>query len=731
MKQLLLTFVLSLMTALTVIAGKPFTLKDATGGAFRAQRQRSVTPLPDGMQYACIEKGDRIVAYSYKDGKQTSVLFDPVESKGEKVTDLADFLLAPDGSKMLLATDVHAIYRHSFTAEWFVYDVKTKTTTHLSQAGAQQRPVWSPDSRKIAFVRKNNIYVSDIVNSTEIQITTDGKFNSIINGIPDWVNEEEFGFDCSMAFTGDSRRICWLRYDETQVKTYALQLFKGMKPERKDNADYPGEYAYKYPKAGQKNADVEAWSCDIASLDKQKIALPVDSDGYVCRIFTAPYTTDGVVLVTLNRHQDDMRIYAADAVKGQCRMILQEKDKKYVPEAAYGNLVLTDRYILMLSDRDGYRHLYLYTVDGKLVRSICPESVDITDVYGFDQKTGDVFYQAAPTPMTRHIYVSHRNGRIDRLSTREGQNAATFSATMAYYFNTWSDRNTPYVCTSNDRRGKVLSTLVDNKELRERLAEYDMPDKELFSFTTADGVVLNGWMMKPVDFDATKRYPVIMHQYSGPGSQQVNDSWRMGSMGEGAIFDAYLCSLGFIVVTVDGRGTGARGAEFEKCTYLRLGELESHDQVETAVWLASQPWVDKEHIGIWGWSFGGFNTLMSMSEGRPVFYAGVAIAPPTNWKYYDTIYTERFMRTPQENPDGYAVNPIQRVDKLHGRLLICHGLADDNVHPQNTFEYSEAAVQADKDFRELVYTNRNHSIFGGNTRYHLLRQVVTHFLESK
>ena len=424
-----------------------------------------------------------------------------------------------------------------------------------------------------------------------------------------------------------------------------------------------------------------------------------------------------------------MCIYATNPRSTLSKLIVKEDAKKYIPEAEYSNIHITDNNILLLSDRDGYKHLYLYSMTGTLQRSICPEKIDITRVYGYNASTGEIFYQAAPSPQTRHIYVSDRKG-IRKLSSKEGTNEASFSSRMTYYFNTWSDRNTPYICTSHTSQGKLLSTIVDNKELCKSLKDYKIPENELFSFTTSEGVTLNGYMMKPVGFSAEKKYPVIMHQYSGPGSQQVIDSWRMGACGEGASYDAYLCSLGFIVVTVDGRGTGGRGAEFEKCTYLNLGVLEAKDQVETALWLGKQSYVDKNHIGIWGWSYGGFNTLMSMSEGREVFYAGVAIAPPTSWKYYDTIYTERFMLTPKENPDGYLECPISRSGKLHGKLLICHGTADDNVHPQNTFEYSEALVQADKDFRELFYTNRNHSIIGKNTRNHLLRQVSQHFLDA-
>ncbi|MBR5440939.1 MAG: prolyl oligopeptidase family serine peptidase, partial [Prevotella sp.] len=383
------------------------------------------------------------------------------------------------------------------------------------------------------------------------------------------------------------------------------------------------------------------------------------------------------------------------------------------------------------SDRDGFMQLYLYTLNGTLERKIATANADITAICAYDEASGDVFYQAAEkSPMDRQIFVSHKNGKVEQLTHQNGWNTATFSGDFKYFLNTWSDKDNPYIYTIRDQKGKILSTLEDNAKLKEKLAQFALGTKEFFTFTTSEGVSLNGWMVKPADFNPQKKYPVVMFQYSGPGSQQVVDSWSFGSMGNGGLFDSYLAQEGFIVVCVDGRGTGGRGVEFEKCTYLAIGNLEAKDQVETALWLGRQSFVDQENIGIWGWSYGGFCTLMSMSEGRPVFKAGVAVAAPTSFRFYDTVYTERFMRTPKENPSGYDDNPITRASKLHGALLICQGLADDNVHAQNAFEYTEALVQADKDFSMNVYTNRNHSIYGGNTRNHLMRQIAQFFKEN-
>lgn len=716
------------MSTLSLFAGKTLTLEDITRGLFSARSHMSVTPMPDGETYACIENG-KVVAYSYKTGRQTATLFNSDDAIGDKITPQR-FIMSPDGNQILLATNVKYIYRRSFTAEWYIYNIRSKQLSRLSDNGPQQSPVWSPDGTLVAFVRDNDIHLVKLLyDNAESKVTKDGKRNAIINGIPDWVNEEEFSLATSLCFTADGSQICWIKYDETDVRTFDLQMYKGASSPMSEYADYPGLYSYKYPKAGHTNATVSAWSFDIKTKKTEKLQVPVDKDGYICRLFPTK-DPQKVLYVTLNRRQDKMSVFAVNPRSTLSQMIISEESAKYVIEPAYSDMCVTDNHILILSDRDGYRHLYLYTMNGTVKRKVCPANTDITSVYGYDEKTGDIFYQAAPTPQTRHIYVNDAKGRNTKLSTREGTNNATFSAGFSYYFNTWSDRNTPYVCTSNARNGKVLSTLIDNKETVNRLKEYDIPERELFTFTTSEGVSLNGYMLRPVNFDASKKYPVIMHQYSGPASQQVIDSWQMGSHGQGAAYDAYLCSLGFIVVAVDGRGTGCRGSEFEKCTYMNLGKLEAKDQVETAIWLGQQPYVDKAHIGIWGWSYGGFCTLMSMSEGREVFYAGVAVAPPTSFRFYDTIYTERFMRTPRENPDGYDDNPITRASKLHGKLLICHGTADDNVHPQNTYEYSDALVENEKDFRELFYTNSNHGISKGKSRKHLLRQVANHFMDA-
>ena len=729
MKRLFLTITALLMFVATMSAGGKLTLPDITSGKFAAKTVNGINPIEGTDTYARISQdGERVVCCSFKTGKELSVLFDVKNTMGSKIDGFDDYVLSPDGKRMLIQTKTERIYRRSFKADFYIYNIESRRLDRLSDGDKQQIPTWSPDGQQVAFVRGGNIFLVKLLyDNAEIQVTKDGKFNEVINGLPDWVNEEEFGFNSALTFNADGTMICWIRYDESKVKTYSLEMYKGMKPAKEEYDTYPGFYSYKYPKAGEDNSTVSAWSYDIKSHKINRLQVPLDADGYMPRIKP---TNDPmrIVVYTMNRHQDDLCLYAVNPRSTVAQLIIKEHVDKYVREEAMEGVKFVGDKILLPSDRSGYTKLYIYNMNGQLQRTIGDGNYDITSVYGYDPKTGDVYYQAAALGATdRQVYVTHKNGKTVRLTDREGWNTAFFSGDFQYFVNTWSDYNTPYVFTTRTREGKLINTIEDNKAVKQLASDYGFCKREPFSFTTSEGVVLNGWMVKPKDFDANKKYPVIMHQYSGPGSQQVTNSWSAGSMGQGGAFDSYLAQEDFIVVSVDGRGTGGRGSEFEKCTYLNLGNLESKDQVETALYVGSLPYVDKDRIGIWGWSYGGFNTLMSMSEGRSVFRAGVAIAPPTNWKYYDSVYTERYMRTPKENPDGYATNPIERAPKLHGALLICHGTADDNVHPQNTYEYSEALVQADKDFRELFYTNRNHSIFGGNTRNHLLRQVAQFF----
>ena len=730
MKRLIIMITTTLLTALTAGAAQ-LELKDIARGEFRGKTMGSVVPMADGETYARLQDGGRrIVKYAFKTGKETATLFDAATVKGGTLERVEDFSVSPDGKRLLLQTETNSIYRRSLTARYYVYTVEDNSIVALSDGGPQQTPLFSPDGQRVAFVREGNIFLVNLQGgNAEVQVTHDGRRNAIINGIPDWVNEEEFGHNRAMVFTASGQQLVWVRYDEEQVREFSFPLYKGLKPEREEFASYPGSYTYKYPIAGEQNARCTVWSYDIASQEKRQLQVPMAADDYIPRL-KATRQSEYVMVYTLNRHQDCLRLYSVNALSTTSKLLIEEKVDKYVREEVIGGIQLTDNHILMPSDRSGFMHLYLYDMNGRLLRQIDDGNYEVSSVYGYDESTGSTYFASHERGATeQQIWVVRKNGKRECLTPDAGWHTATFSKNFQYFIHSWSDLNTPAVYSISNARGKTLTTLIDNKALQEKLGKYTLGRRELFTLTTSEGIELNGWMVKPADFDATKQYPVVMYQYGGPGNQQVRNAWAVGMAAQGGMMEQYLCQQGFICVCVDNRGTGGRGADFEKCTYLKLGQLEARDQVEAALWLGQQPYVDKERIGIWGWSFGGFNTLMAMSEGRGVFCAGIAIAPPTSWRYYDTIYTERYMRTPKENAQGYDDSPISRADRLHGALLLCHGMADDNVHFRNTAEYTEALVQADKDFRQLVYTNRNHSIAGGNTRNHLYRQCVEFFKE--
>lgn len=729
---LVLTVLFSpLMSATGMAENGPLSLKSITGGEFYAHGIYGVNPLADGESYSQLVDGKRIVVSSFKTGEQTGVLFDADNTKGKvKVSRIDGYIMSPNQKNILLRTQTQSIYRHSTTAAYYIYNVQNRTLAPLSDGGPQECPLWSPDGNMVGFVREGNLFLVKLLfDNAEVQITKDGKFNSIINGKADWVYEEEFVTNRSFDFNADATMLAWIRYDESQVPLFSFPMYKGMLPEMKENAEYPGAYEYKYPIAGQPNSKVSVHTFDIKSRATREVKVPLETEGYIPRIAFSS-DPDKLLILTQNRHQDNLQVWVANPRSTECRCIVTDEVKPYVADKTYTLFkTIKDGFILM-SERSGFAHLYQYNLLGTLKREIGKGQDIITDFYGYDEKTGTYYYQAQDGgPLRTGVYKCDAKGKVTSISTEPGQNSAIFSGNFKQLMLTHHSAATPPTYTLRNDKGKVQKTLQDNAALKQKIDGMNLAKIEFFQFQTQDGVDLNGIMVKPADFDANKKYPVILFQYSGPGSQQVLDSWYAGNC-SAALLERYMAQEGFVSVIVDGRGTGGRGAEFEKQTYLKLGQLESHDQVETAIYLSKLPWVDAKHIGIWGWSFGGFNTLMSMSEGRPVFYAGVAVAPPTSWRYYDTVYTERFMRTPKENQEGYDCSPITRAKNLSGSLLIIHGLADDNVHFRNVAEYTEALVHADKDFRQLTYTNRNHSIYGGNTRNHLYRQLINHFKQS-
>lgn len=732
MKRLLALSCL-LVAFVCAFAQQKVTLQDVANGTYRPQNIYGIKPMLDGEHYTQISADrKRIVKYSFKTGKEVESIFDVETARDCPIKSFDDYIMSPDEKLILIQTETKPIYRRSFTAEYYIYNIRNNTIEPLSKNGPQQVPLFSPDGFQIAFVRDNNIFLVKLLfGNSESQVTKDGEYNKVLNGIPDWVYEEEFGFNRAFDFSADSKMIAYIRFDESQVPMFSFPWYKGMAPERTEYATYPGTYTYKYPKAGEVNSKVSVHTFDIKSHVTRKMDLPLDADGYIPRI---KFTSDPekLAIMTLNRHQNRFNVYMANPRSAICKSIIRDESEQYVKEQAYSNIRFYPENIVLMSERDGYNHLYLYTIGGNLVRQVTKGEFEVKDFLGWDQKN-DVFYYTSneESPLRSAVYKIDRKGKKTKLSTRTGTNTAIFNTNLTYYINKYSSKDTPPLITINDNRGRELTTLLDNSKLKGQLATLNMPQKEFFTFRTTEGIELNGWMMKPAGFDPNKKYPVIMHQYSGPGSQQVLDEWGIGSFSDGGMFEAYMAGHGYISVCVDGHGTGGRGAAFEKCTYLFLGVKESHDQVETARYLGTLPYVDANRIGIWGWSYGGYTTLMSMSEGTPVFKAGVAIAAPSDWHFYDTVYTERFMRTPKENGDGYrAGSAILRAPKLHGNLLLIHGTADDNVHYQNCAEYSEALVQAGIQFDMQIYTNRNHGISGGNTRTHLMNRVANFFIEN-
>ena len=734
MKQkliLILILALGLPAGLAAQGKKPLTLEEVVGGAFYPENIYGVTPIPgDGEHYTQMNAaGTQVIKYSFRTGQQVEVLFDATQARECPFRQFDSYRFSPDGGTLLIATETTPIYRHSYTAVHYLYSLKRNAegridnkVERLSDGGPQQVPVFSPDGTMIAFVRDNNIFlVKRLYGNSESQVTTDGQRNAVLNGIPDWVYEEEFAMDRALEFSADSKMLAYVRWDESAVPSYSFPLYAGEKPRREDYAKYPGAYTYKYPKTGEANSKVSVHTFDIKTKVTRTLKLPLDTDAYIPRIrFTRD--ADKLAVFTLNRHQNRFDLYMADPRSTVCRLALREETDTYIKEGTFDNIRFYDGHFVFMSERSGFSHLYWYDLNGNLDKQITRGDFEVKSFLGLDEETGTFYYTSNEgSPLRQAVWKTDRKGRKTRLTAEEGTHTAQFSTDMKYFLDRYTSLDTPTVITLRDNTGRTLTTLVDNAALNRKLAEYALPAKEFFSFQTSDGTTLNGWMMKPADFDESRKYPVIMYQYSGPGSQEVLDRF-------GISWETYMASQGYIIACVDGRGTGGRGAAFEKCTYLNLGVREARDQVETALYLGLQPYVDKERIGIWGWSFGGYMTLMSMSEGTPVFKAGVAVAAVTDWNYYDTIYGERFMRTPQENADGYrASSAFTRAENLHGDLLLVHGSADDNVHFQNCAEYAEHLVQLGKQFDMQLYTNRNHSIFGGNTRMHLYTRLTNFF----
>lgn len=671
-----------------------------------------IRSMNDGEHYTSIELRRNIVKYSYKTGKKVEDIFVLSNIKGDSLPNrIDDYWFSKDEKKILISTEVEPIYRHSFKAKYYVYDIENKTFTKLSENGKQEQASFSPDGTKIAFVHDNNLYYKDLLSNTELQITKDGKPNAIINGKPDWVYEEEFSFSQAYEWSSDAKNIAFLKFDESQVKEFELTMYENL---------YPSQYKFKYPKAGEKNSIVKLYNYNLNSKITKQIDTGEETDQYIPRIhFTNDPNT--LAFVRLNRLQNVYELIFSNILTGKQKVIYTEKDKSYVDIENTKIFFIADNKFLLLSEREGYSHLYLYDYSGKLINKVTKGEWEVTDFKGYDPKTNLVYYISdEKSSLQRDLYSIKLDGTEKTLlSSRRGTNDALFSSSFKYYINYYSNANTPEYITLNNSKGKEKRVLEDNETLVNKIKEYNFSKKEFFKFTTEDGIDLNGWMIKPADFDSTKKYPVYMYLYGGPGNQQVLDSWSYE-----IIWHEFLAQNGYIVACVDNRGTGGRGSMFKKTTYGQLGKYETIDQISAAKYYQKLPYVNPERIGIQGWSFGGYMSTLCLAKGNDVFKAAVAVAPVTNWRYYDSIYTERYMGLPKDNPHGYDDNsPINFVKKIKGNFLLIHGLADDNVHFQNSAMLVSALVDANKQFEMQFYPNKNHGIYGGNTRYHLYTRI--------
>lgn len=699
---------------------KQVDLKEITDGKFRQVTAiGEMRSLPDGEHYTAMNKErTMIIKYAYRSGMPVDTLFTTRTARECTFDDFDGYLINSTGHRILVWRETEPIYRRSSKAVIYDYDVRRNYVKPLTDSKSKQMiPTFSPDGRMCAYVRDNNIWLKKFDYDTEVQVTKDGEINKILNGITDWVYEEEFAVTNLMAWSPDNESLAFVRFDESEVPEYSMQMY--------GDGLYPGYYNYKYPKAGQKNSTVTLHAYNVVSKDTKELKVPVDGEFYIPRIvFTK--NADQLAVMTLNRQQNIFNMYYANPKSGVFRLILRDENKCYVDSDWLTSIHFTDQGFTYVSEQDGYAHIYLYSPTGVMQRQVTKGNWDVTRFLGIDEATKAVYYQSAEeSPIRRSVYKVDAKGVKTKLSTEEGTNSAVFSDNFAYYVNSYSNANTPVKITVNETKTKkTLRVLQDNAALRDKLAQYSFGKKEFMKIRTASDYELNAWIVKPADFDETKRYPVMMTQYSGPNSQQVLDQY-------GFDWEQHLAAHGIIVVSVDGRGTGARGEAFRKCTYLCMGELESRDQIEAAQALGKLPYIDPARIAIWGWSFGGYNTLMALSTGNGTFKVGIAVAPPTDWKYYDTVYTERFMRTPNENFEGYAAtSPLRKVNDLQGKLLLVHGTADDNVHFMQTMEYAEALVQAGKQFDMHIYKDRNHSIYGGNTRYHLYTKMSNYLFDN-
>ena len=714
---------LFLLLCLTVTGQQKITIEQIYNGTFRAQGMDELQSMKNTNQYTVlnpdrVSRSMQIDLYDFATLKKTATLIDtknfPALSDG-----IDSYTFSSDEKLILIANNSNQIFRHSFTADYYLYTIESKQLTKLFDFQVQE-PTFSPDGKKIAYAKENNLFVYDLATKQSTPVTTDGKKNSVINGITDWVYEEEFAFVKAFDWSADSKKLAYIRFDESEVPEFSMSIFQ--------KELYPTVETFKYPKAGEKNSAVSLHIYDVNAATVKTVNLGNYNDFYIARM---KWTNDANVLSAqvLNRHQDNLDLLFIDGNSGAAKVVLNEKDKAYV-DVTDNLTFLKNNSFIWTSEKDGFNHIYWYDKNGKLKNQVTKGKWEVTSYYGFDEKTNTIFYQSVENgSVNRAIYSINLNGKNKLLlSKNKGTNAATFSPNFEFYINTFSTANQPTTYTLNAvKTGKQLQVIEDNQALASKLKDFNLPSKEFFVLKTEKGNELNAWIIKPKDFDASKKYPVFMYQYSGPGSQQVNNEWNSAD----DYWFMMLAQQGYIVACVDGRGTGFKGADFKKVTQKELGKYEVEDQIDAAKVIGNYPYVDKSRIGIWGWSYGGFMASNCILKGADVFKMAIAVAPVTNWRFYDSVYTERYMQTPQENASGYDENsPINHVDKLKGKFLLIHGSGDDNVHVQNSMQMMEALIQANKQFDSQIYPDKNHGIYGGKTRVQLYTKMTNFIKEN-
>ncbi|MEX0288100.1 MAG: S9 family peptidase [Flavobacteriaceae bacterium] len=691
---------------------KKISLEEIWDDTFKTQGLDALRSMKNGKQYTVLNKDENsgvtsVDVYDYATQAKVNTL---VSSSDLNIDEFSAYTFSADESKILLATAVEPIYRRSKLGVFYVYDRKSETIAKVSEEKIQE-PSLSPDGTQLAYVFQNNIFLLNLGENKTRQITSDGEKNKIINGITDWVYEEEFAFVRAFEWNADGSKIAFLRFDETNVPQFSMDMF-GTKI-------YPEQQQFKYPKAGEENASVSLHLFDVSSGTITDIDM---GEAYYIPRIKWMNNPNYLSVQTINRHQNHLKLYAVNAKDNSVKLLMEDTDKAYV-DITNDLTFLGDDSFIWTSEKDGYNHIYLHDSDGKLMNQITKGPWEVTKYYGYDQNEDRVYYQSTENgSINRDVYSVDSSGKNKkRLTQNEGTNQGDFSADFSYFINTFSSATTPPEYTLHKAlTGKKLKEIKDNNGLKTRLKQYELSPKE-FSTISVNGNDLNMYMIKPKNFDPAKKYPLFMYQYSGPGSQNVANRW----MGTNDYWHQMLASEGYIVVCVDGRGTGFKGRDFKKVTYLNLVKYETEDQIAAAEKLSELPYVDEERTGIWGWSFGGHMATNSLLKGNDVFEVGVAVAPVTSWRFYDTIYTERFMRTPEENPGGYDDNsPFNYPELLKGKYLLVHGSGDDNVHLQNTMRMAEALIQANKQFEWAIYPDKNHSIKGGNTRLHLYTKMT-------